>query len=204
MTPVQGKPWVGRAGLCFGVEPSVVHARPQRLDRASLLALAAAQQVLTAPEREDLSLGVAVLTEWGAFSANAEHWLRVRDVGPAQASPLVFPATVPSAAAAELAIAFSAMGANVTECGGAADWPAFVAGAQALVAAGAVHRLIVCAVDGGHPALTHYGVAEQAVDGAVAFILSADVRCELGGWTERGGLVVSVSAWLEQGGVRAR
>ena len=101
-------------GFAAGDDDHVVHPRPGRLDRPSRLLLSAAQKAMPAPPGDS---GVFVATEHGAFAANAEHWGHVLASGLSAVSPLIFPATVPSAPAGEVAIALPAMGPNVTLCG---------------------------------------------------------------------------------------
>jgi 3-oxoacyl-(acyl-carrier-protein) synthase len=166
---------IARTGVRFGLaNPEVVHARPGRLDRASRLALAAAQAVFTEPVAERAKLGVWMVSQYGAFSANAEHWQLFMDKGIAGVSPLVFPATVPSAAAAEIAIATGAMGPNVTLCGGPLVALQLLKLARRALHAGVCDEALVGAVDGWHPLMAKLGLNEREIDGAVLVRLKRD------------------------------
>ena len=166
---------VARTGARFGIpSPEVVHGRPGRLDRASRLALAAAQQVFKEPLIERPRLGVWIVSQYGAFSANAEHWRLFLARGIAGVSPLVFPATVPSAAAAEIAIATGAMGPNVTLCGGPSVASQVLSLARSAILSGVVDEAIVGAVDGFHPKMLELGLQESAIDGAVVVRMGRD------------------------------
>lgn len=159
---------VARVGYVYGVpDPEVAHARPGRLDRPSRLALAAAQRVFAEPIAERPRLGIWVVSQYGAFAANADHWQGFLARGIAGVSPLVFPATVPSAAAAEIAIATGAMGPNVTLCGGPSAAAALLSLAAAALHDGSCDEALVCAVDGFHPRLAALGLAEASIDAAV-------------------------------------
>lgn len=159
---------VAKNGHAFGVgDPPVVHARPGRLDRPSRLALSAAQQVFKEPAGERPRLGVWIVSQYGAFAANADHWQMFLSKGTAGVSPLVFPATVPSAAAAEIAIAVGAMGPNVTLCGGPRAAVDLFGLACDAIASGVCDEALVGAVDGWHPRLAALGFSEATIDGCV-------------------------------------
>ena len=159
-----------RVGAIYGkTDVVVVHARAQRLDRASRLALAAAQQVAALADAADC--GVFVLTRFGAIAANAEHWSKFKGGGIGAVSPLIFPSTVPSAAAAEVAIALQAMGPNFTLCGDASLIPELWRLAEDALAIGDCTHALVGAVDGWHPVLERFGLKESDVDGACFALL---------------------------------
>lgn len=109
--------------------------------------------------REDL--GIFLTTEWGSFGANVDHWAAVSSGAPA--SPLIFPATVPSAAAGEVAIALGAMGPNVTMVGGA---EALLPIARASLAANDCSAAIIGVVEAWHPRMAALGLDWKTHDGA--------------------------------------
>ncbi len=165
---------VAKSGTMFGRrDPEVVHPRAQRLDRASRIALSAAQEALAVAEVSGAELGVFVITRFGAFAANAEHWQRFASGGLSAVSPLVFPATVPSAAAGEIAIATGAMGPNITLCGGHRSLPELWHMAEAALRTGDCRHALVAAVDGWHEQLGAYGLTPECVDGACVALCSA-------------------------------
>ena len=149
------------------------HPRAGRLDRYTRLALSAAQAL--GPEAEERAdLGVFVASEWGSFGANTEHWSTICAGQPA--SPLVFPATVPSAAAGEVAIALGAMGPNVTLMGGAG---ALLQIARASIAAGECAMAIVGVVEAWHPRMAALGLDWRTHDGACLALFTAQSEWSL-------------------------
>ena len=165
-----------RAGSSFAehwiADADVVcnHPRAGRLDRYTRLAVSAAQALLAgAPAvANPVDLGVFLASEWGSFAANADHWAVVSSGG--VASPLIFPATVPSAAAGEVAMLLGAMGPNVTLVGGA---EALVPIARASLAAGDCGAAIVGVVDAWHPRMAALGLDWHTHDGACLALFTA-------------------------------
>jgi 3-oxoacyl-(acyl-carrier-protein) synthase len=159
-------------GKAYIEEVPVVHARAQRLDRASRLALSCAQALVSEIGISGPDMGVFVLTRFGAIAANAEHWQKYESGGLPAVSPLIFPATVPSAAAAEVAIALSAMGPNVTLCGDMQALPALWLMAEDALRAEDCRVALVGFVDGWHASLSGFGLTRKEVDGASFVALS--------------------------------
>ena len=157
--------WVEEATLACS------HPRAGRLDRYTRLALAAAQQLV--PLIGELGaregLGIFFASEFGCFGSNCEHLKTVR-AGQA-ASPLVFPATVPSSAAGEVAMSLLAMGPNVTLTGGVEVALQVWALARAALAAGDCEQALVGVVEAWHPRLAEFGLSFLSHDGACLALL---------------------------------
>jgi 3-oxoacyl-(acyl-carrier-protein) synthase len=155
---------VARVGSTFAghwIEDSALacdHPRAGRLDRYTRLAVAAAQTLVQGAHPE---LGIFLASEWGSFGANADHWAGIASGAPA--SPLVFPATVPSAAAGEVAISLGAMGPNVTCVGDAAS---LIPLAHAAMRAGDCAAALVGVVEAWHPRMAALGLDWRTHDGA--------------------------------------
>ncbi len=144
------------------------HPRAGRLDRYCRLAVSAAE-ALIASAAIDTALGVFIASQVACFGANAEHWKILVEGAPA--SPLIFPATAPSAAAGEIATAILAMGPNVTLVGGAEEiWQM----ARSAIAAGDCSQAICGVVEAWHPRLTELGATWQTHDGACLALISAN------------------------------
>jgi 3-oxoacyl-(acyl-carrier-protein) synthase len=164
---------VARIGSAFSkafVETSDIacrHPRAGRLDRYCRLAVSAAEALIASPAL-DPDLGIFIASQFACFGANAEHWKILSEGAPA--SPLIFPATAPSAAAGEIATAILAMGPNVTLVGSAEDvWQT----ARSAIAAGDCTQAICGVVEAWHPRLTELGASWQTHDGACLALISA-------------------------------
>jgi 3-oxoacyl-(acyl-carrier-protein) synthase len=143
------------------------HPRAGRLDRYCRLAVSAAEALIASPVL-DPALGIFIASQFACFGANAEHWKILSEGAPA--SPLIFPATAPSAAAGEIATAILAMGPNVTLVGSAAEiWQT----ARSAIAAGDCTQAICGVVEAWHPRLTELGASWQTHDGACLALISA-------------------------------
>lgn len=107
------------ARLVDGVDlsPWVAPAAARRLSRPSVFGVAAARQALADAALSDVSgprTAVVMATAFGAIAATEQIVRTAALEGPAMVSPSVFPESVANAAAAHVAIAVGAHGANIT------------------------------------------------------------------------------------------
>ena len=146
-------------------EPLVDHPRAGRLDRAARLAHAAlARLSLVALP----GLGVFIGSEWGSFAANVEHADALFSRGPSHVSPLTFPATVPSAVTAELAMTLGVNGPQVTVVAPVSQLvDRLLATVRASLQAGDCEQALVGVVEAWHPRMAALGLQRDSVDGAV-------------------------------------
>jgi 3-oxoacyl-(acyl-carrier-protein) synthase len=154
----------------------VEHPRAARLDRYCRLALSAAQGAVDRAARdahnERPDLGVFVASQLGCFGANVDHQRRLHEQGVRGVSPLVFPATVPSAAAAEIAIAFGALGPNVTLTGGAESAAGILRLGLRSLLDGECRAALIGVADAWHERLAELGFEPGCIDGAAFIYLS--------------------------------
>ena len=143
-----------RAALAPWLQP----AESRRMSPPSRLAVAAARMALAGCGLEPAQLAgpgtaVVVATAFGASSFTEALLRQILLEGPESASPYFFTESVANAAAAQIAIACGARGANVTLCQREASALLAVAGGAAAVAAGRAERALVGAVDDVSPLL---------------------------------------------------
>ncbi|MBI5509266.1 MAG: hypothetical protein HY903_10985 [Deltaproteobacteria bacterium] len=96
--------------------------------------------------------GMLVTSQRSCHETNAAFDQGLIEKGPRLASPLLFPYTLPGAAAAEVAMVLKLGGPYLVWCGGPATALLSVVTAADLIEAGAASRLLVAAADvlGGH------------------------------------------------------
>ena len=152
-----------------------------RLDRLAQLGLLVACKVVeraggaTLPEAE-AAAGVALGTHYGSHLTNELFWRSQR--GPAGPSPALFAYTLPSAAAAEIAMHFGLTGPALTVAGAADSGLAALAAAAGCIASGAASRMLVVAVDVLSPSLLSAREGEEEPLEEGAFCAWLDSRSE--------------------------
>jgi len=155
------------------------HPRAGRLQRYERLALCASQHALPAESLNNSeTFAVVVASEHGCFGANIEHATALKNGGMAAVSPLLFPATVPSCAASEVAISLKANGPNYTLIGGAEIVYTAFDLTLSLLRREATHVLLGV-VDAWHPGLAVFGATPQTHDGACFLYFTAAQGKEL-------------------------
>jgi 3-oxoacyl-(acyl-carrier-protein) synthase len=132
--------------------PWLPPAEARRMSPPSRLAVAATRMALAACGLEPAQLAgpgtaVVVATAFGACSFSEALLRQILLEGPESASPYLFTESVANAAAAQIAIACGARGANVTLCQREAGALLAVASGAGAVAAGRAERALVGAVD---------------------------------------------------------
>jgi 3-oxoacyl-(acyl-carrier-protein) synthase len=130
----------------------------RRMSPPSRLAVAATRMALAGCGLEPAQLAgpgtaVVVATAFGACSFSEALLRQILLEGPEAASPYLFTESVANAAAAQIAIACGARGANVTLCQREAGALLAVASGAAAVEAGRAERALVGAVDDVSPLL---------------------------------------------------
>lgn len=138
--------------------PWLPPAEARRMSPPSRLAVAAARMALAGCGLEPAHLAgpgtaVVVATAFGPCSFSEALLRQILLEGPESASPYFFTESVANAAAAQIAIACGARGANVTLCQREAGALLAVASGAAAVAAGRAERALVGAVDDVSPLL---------------------------------------------------
>jgi 3-oxoacyl-[acyl-carrier-protein] synthase II len=150
-------------------QPDALHARAVRAERVTQLALAAAGEALAAaglavtegPPRP--AIGVALGTAFGCFLTNHAYQRRLREGGPAVASPRLFSATVSNAAAGEIGIAWRLGGPAVTLSAGGASGLVALGCARDMLLAGRADAMVAGGMDAVGPALERW-LAGAGVD----------------------------------------
>jgi 3-oxoacyl-(acyl-carrier-protein) synthase len=117
-----GEPWAlpphelgARVRGEFGARERIPAARLRRIGRLSRMATVAAHDALeasAAPDRE--SVGVVIGTGFGALDDTVAFLEQLREVGAAEATPALFPASVMNVAAAHVSMELGLRGYNTT------------------------------------------------------------------------------------------
>jgi 3-oxoacyl-(acyl-carrier-protein) synthase len=177
--------------------PWLPPAEARRMSPPSRLAVAAARMALAGCGLEPAQLAgpgtaVVVATAFGPCSFSEALLRQILLEGPESASPYFFTESVANAAAAQIAIACGARGANVTLCQREAGALLAVASGAAAVAAGRAERALVGAVDDISPLL--HALLDRM--GALARPTLAAARGEVGRPFDRrrGGVVAADGA----------
>jgi hypothetical protein len=112
------------------------HGRLGQLGRGTVAALVAVRIALQDGARP---VSLVVVAQDGSLDADRSFWQTARDAGGAYASPMLFPATLPSSAAGEIARAFDVRGPCVVLAGDA----------EVIAVPGGGPRLVVRILHGG-------------------------------------------------------
>ena len=204
--------------------PDGVRSRMARTERVTQLMARAVGRALAAADRlafddpPPRDVGIVVGTAFGCFLSNASHQQRVREAGPASASPRVFAATVSNAAAGEIGIAYRLGGPAVTLIAGAASGLTALTHATALLAEERCAALVAGGGDALGPPLmrwlTEAGMETHPPSEAAAFVVletaataarrgARALATVLGGGVGFDDLAAPVATALAQAGVRA-
>ncbi|WP_053853373.1 beta-ketoacyl synthase N-terminal-like domain-containing protein, partial [Streptomyces sp. NRRL B-24085] len=159
-------------------------------DRATKLAMVAAQDALRAAGLVDESggltvpgesVGVSASTNYGNADTVCETVRTIAESTYLGTSPMMLPATSSNVVASWVAITHGLRGANVTLCNGPTSGLDAVNWARLLVVSGRAERMLVVGVEPDNPAVRHVtGVAEggadgvpELFDGAVALVVES-------------------------------
>ncbi|MFJ6389233.1 beta-ketoacyl synthase N-terminal-like domain-containing protein [Streptomyces sp. NPDC091972] len=144
-------------------------------DRATKLAMVAAQDALRAAGLVDESggltvpgesVGVSASTNYGNTDTVCETVRTIAESTYLGTSPMMLPATSSNVVASWVAITHGLRGANVTLCNGPTSGLDAVNWARLLVVSGRAERMLVVGVEPDNPAVRHVtGVAEGRADG---------------------------------------